>query len=763
MNKAHNYGAIGAVVGPCIVFLIFLGPTIAHLNTTFFQAKGDGVQSYYNTLFHVKHDTSYMHSNSMNYPYGENAFFTNNFMPISNTIKWISSTIIDISSYTLGIINGLMLGTFVLCSLCLYLLFQQWKLPVWYSVLVGIGLTFLSPQLIRLYGHYLLSFGFVIPFTLLMLTKFYEKVSYKISVYIGLVVLLLSAFSFYFFALIGFIIGLYFLLNKAYRRISFLCTHGLLQLVLPFVIIQLWMYLTNEVTDRTASPWGFFAYNSNLNGVFVPLNQPVAEVIDHLIGIGRCSFEGRAFIGYVADLFFIVLLISGVKYLISKGRVRNQIVFQKEIEGQFFFIGFGALFISFGLPFIIPGLEKGLEYLAVFKQLRAIGRFAWIFFFIINVLAFVFVYRWASTKRKYLRYVLLILSIVVLYHDAFLNFRSVFTVIQNQEHIISDWENELPENKVLNQLLPSIDNYQAIINLPSFHVGSESIWTDINAKSCIGAYRLAMKTGLSISSVHSGRMSLSQTYKNVAMFAEAYRPLKILNDYPNQKPFLMCVVPRACSAAELKIVNKGRFLFDWLGMKLYHLDYQVLQEIGAGLYDESLANIDSNHINPMHLIVKTFNDSINVNALRGQGCYEGVLNGPNVLLDTILRNEKEQDLILSFWMKGVEKDMYPRSNFSIKLFENPAKEEGSELEIYSDWNTLFRYFKTYDKDWVLIEIPLLAIPKGAYRMKVFTVNKVLKNRPIYFDELQVRPKGSDVYFDHPEGIIVNNRLYLKAL
>ncbi len=60
------------------VLSLFYGNLFNKLNTVSFASGGDGLQSYVNMEYHIRYDTSYMRCNSMNYPYGEHVFFSNN-------------------------------------------------------------------------------------------------------------------------------------------------------------------------------------------------------------------------------------------------------------------------------------------------------------------------------------------------------------------------------------------------------------------------------------------------------------------------------------------------------------------------------------------------------------------------------------------------------------------------------------------------------------------------------------------------------------
>ena len=164
-----------------IFFLVWgYGKLLEYPNSKYFGANGDGLQAYYGAVYHVKHDPTYWRSQGMNYPYGEQVFFTGGQPLVANVIKLVSH-VIDISDYTVAILNLIMLFSIVLSALCIYLIFKQLKLPWIYSAMVAVAIAFLSPQTERLGGHYSLTYQFAIPLFILALMKFYENPSTKIG------------------------------------------------------------------------------------------------------------------------------------------------------------------------------------------------------------------------------------------------------------------------------------------------------------------------------------------------------------------------------------------------------------------------------------------------------------------------------------------------------------------------------------------------------------------------------------------------------
>ncbi|MEM9824106.1 MAG: hypothetical protein AAF985_23675, partial [Bacteroidota bacterium] len=123
-------------------------------NSHFIGHSMDGYRSYMAALYHIKHDTSYGHYEGMNYPYGDRVDFTDNIPLISNGIKFISQNIVDLSPWTIGIWNSFLLLSILLSGVFMYLIFRELELPLWYALLISVGISFLSPQLYRTYAHY---------------------------------------------------------------------------------------------------------------------------------------------------------------------------------------------------------------------------------------------------------------------------------------------------------------------------------------------------------------------------------------------------------------------------------------------------------------------------------------------------------------------------------------------------------------------------------------------------------------------------------
>ena len=59
-----------------IMLYVFYGELLPKTDKILFSKGGDGLKSYYASQYHLKYDTDYLHTDCMNYPYGEFSFYS---------------------------------------------------------------------------------------------------------------------------------------------------------------------------------------------------------------------------------------------------------------------------------------------------------------------------------------------------------------------------------------------------------------------------------------------------------------------------------------------------------------------------------------------------------------------------------------------------------------------------------------------------------------------------------------------------------------
>lgn len=753
----------------CCMFFYF-GKLLQNPNQVYFGATDDGLQAYYGAIYHVKHDTSYWHMNAMNYPYGEQVFFTGCQPFISNPIKLISE-VIDISDYTLGILNCVMLFSVFFCALCLYLIFKHLRLPPLYTAVASVGITFLSPQIVRLACHNSLTYQFAIPLFLFLILKFHEAPSLKKSLVISLLVFFMAGTHFYFFGFFAVIAvaywAYYFFSKKTTKQtLQYSLLHSFIQIGIPFLLFQIITLLIESPNDRTSNPWGYLTYISNLAGVFYPFGKPYEKLFATFVKPELpYTMEGYAYIGIVASVALLFLIGIFLKRILTFRFKEVVQITDNTLLNVLFWASIAALILSFGYPFKIRGNEYLLQYVGLLKQMRGIARFSWAFYYIINIVAFYKIYQWMSGKSPFIKRTILSIAVLLIFYDSYYMANPVSIVLNNHIPRIEDKQNKSIENQWLNDI--NINDYQAIITLPYFHVGSENVWM-IRASEIIGhVYITSIKTGLPTMSSVMSRTSLSQTYKNLPVILEPYRPLKVLEDMRSKKPFLVLVLENELNSDERKFLSKCKKLNETTLFNVYELPFEELENKGRDLYanaQEQLKTTKTHSVDDYKYTdsIKTFvhnkyNQKVNLNKTFDNYYLGRILDYNLVFHDTLPLVKNEQQYTVSFWMDNFTEDLYPRTSCVLECIDSlGVSYNRTEFGMHTRIRTL-------DGNKALIEEVInVKNSKDLFAITIWHYEIFDKEKMIKISDLLIRPTKDTLYkLNGNQSIICNTREYLS--
>lgn len=771
------------------VLIVFFGEILKNPNQVYFSNSGDGLQSYYTTIYHIKYDSTYSHFQGMNYPYGEHILFTNCQPVISNTLKFISQNIIDVSDYAIGVINLMMLFSIVIAAIFLYLILREFNLNWIYSIFVAIGISYLSPLVNRFPGHYSLSYVSTIPIILYLLIKFYKNPSWIISLITGLFILIMTTFHMYNFAFAAFILGIFWIIqlisDKNYRKWKFSLINIFLQIILPILIINIWLLITDTVSDRTSYPWGFVAYKSSWVGIFLP--QPFIKLsfLESFLYTPSSSWEGLSYIGHVSTFYYIfiftfwscipffspknivfflsILIIGFVIYFLTKRKKNFLILSQNKFINIILWIGFISLPLSFAWPFsYFPEL---IYFAGPLKQFRGIGRFAWIFYFTINIATFYIIYN-LKYFRKNINIVIMIIAILVLYIDAYSNIKNVPQYITNKVPELSNSSEKVAFDSIIDTI--DISKYQSIIPIPFFHVGSENFWLTSYGKSDYYSIIFSLKTGLPLNAVMMSRTSISQSINNIALVLEPYKKLKVIEDCKSPNSFLLLVAE--CSeikSSEKELINKATFIVKNNFFSLYEISPSIIQQTSDSTYIKVKNELASEKLFSFNNYYSTdsinrflsldFNDKISSYSYEGKGCYTGNIKKYNRIFEGNIPNIiPDSEFVFSFWFGKIDQDLFPRTTVEVAYADSLGN------IIRADSCAINRLIKTINNDWALTEFRF-KMKSEEKKLLVTIWNNDLKNKDtLFIDEILIRPFYTNIYkINKEKSIIKNNREYIK--
>ncbi len=747
MKKFFEYIAVTAI--GLLFTYFFAGDSVKNINHKYFAQNGDGAKDYYATFYHIKHDKSYIHSSSMNYPFGESIFFGGSQPIVSNSIKFISQNIYDISPYTVAIHNLLILLSIGLTVLVIYLIFRHLNLPWWYSIIPAIGLTFLSPQIDRIGGHFALSYTVVLPLFILLILKFERKQSVGKSILIMLIGLWASITHGYFFTFYMAIFVAYWLCQKPWSKgfeWSKQWLHIAIQIVIPLVLVPTLILYLDPVEDRTTWPWGFLFYRAYPESVFLSPGRPYWSWLNNLVKIRNLQWEGIAYVGLVSTVAFVIIFYKSIKNAFKR-RWRNAFeITNIPVINGLFWLSFLLLLFAFGIPFIF-NLEFLLEYLGPIRQFRGIGRFAWLFFYMMNIVTFYLIWQKLKDLKPIYR-ALLIVPFAILSYDAWFHSKS-------QHHFIN---NSLPELDYAYHTSQkpniNIDDFQCIMPIPFFSIGSENYWHEAACHgSVVKMYALSQLTGLPLNATNTSRSSVRQCVENLNLIMEPLHEFPVLKYYDKTRDILLFVDPSCdqINENERRIISISTPMDTLWGFQMRKIkidDLNRLPVIFQNEYKQKLSETNDTSKNDVYF--KEYDTDTTALAFMGAGALKLNGHGYTNLFWGRLANGNASEITLSFWVSNMKKDIVPRNRIEIVT----GKEEGK----WETWNGFgfMEQTKAFEGDWALVEYNLkLNNPSDFISISVAPLLR--KSGDVYIDNVLIKPTGSTDTFRVGKNLLINNR------
>lgn len=520
-----NSRLIGMILITLIMLLLMwpgFGEVIMHPNGFLFAKEGDGLKNYFNLGYYLKYDNGLVFS-GVNYPYGENLLYTDTHPVYALILNLLDDHIWSLGSNSVAIINLSILSGAIAGALVLFLILTHYELPWWYAVIVAVCIAFLSPQWDRIHGHLSLSYLFVIPMFWYLTLK-YEGSSRKRNwwIIIALFALMAGGIHLYYLAIGSAFIIIYAILSwlaiRAGKSTATMrsCYMLALSVILPLLTILLLSSFTDTVIDRPKAPYGFYVYHATFESVFIPHYSSVSNFLGSIFHLSM-NWEGRAFVG-TPVLVFLLGLLSTIIFGRSK-EFKDVILSLKPIS-NYGLAAFLVLLFSMCIPFEW-GFRFIPELISPIKQFRALGRFSWVFFYVINVVAAIYFFRISKELVNhglpYLSYAFLAFFIVSWTFDA-----GAFYTNHGPIGIYPNDKLENTDEEYLSRFSSadySVSDFQAVMALPLVAIRTDKMTFDKNLNAHQEAMKCAFHTGLPMIQSSASRPSLSQTLSSIQLIS----------------------------------------------------------------------------------------------------------------------------------------------------------------------------------------------------------------------------------------------------
>jgi hypothetical protein len=727
-----------------LVASFFLGDILRAPNEFHFSKGGDGLQTYYQSIYHLKYDSSAFHQQGLNYPYGESIFFTGGQPFTSNVIRMLIPAV-DLSDHMVGITNGMMLVSIFLCAIFLYLIFKELDVTRIFAVLFAVGLTFITQQWDRFGGHFPLAYLYAVPGMIYFLIRFYQRPAWKWSFILCLYMLfLIFAHIYYlvFFAVIAFGFWLAFVALNKKRNMSVVQSvlHVGLQLIVPFLILQAFISFSSDVLDRPKIPWGFMVYRSGIGSYLFPYGQWYQHWFDGLRPRFDMEWEGLSYIGGVAILLLVLNFFSST---ILFKRVYGQIVrWQNKTFIALAIASVLCIAVSFAFPFNYD-LDRLLHRMGSIQQFRGIGRFAFVAFYLINVLLIALFWK-LPFFHKNVKYAFSVLLLLLMGSEAKMRTGYMSNSIRNERgNVLRPGEIEGLEAIAFNE-------FQAMIPFPFFHVGSENIGMVCAGEFMGHVYDISVKTGLPTFAASMSRTSLDQTFNNMALAKEYLEVPGVIDDLKSELPILLI-----CDTAAMTLHQKQLLRFATpIAAKDKYVYYSIPVK---GFEQQWKSNRDS--LNSMDFSsFKKSEGEVYVSSAADSVEYHPEGHTFKMSYDWVTMIEREipsnwqgKKMLISFWIKNFKRDLIPRTTLEV-IQKNGEETTGYMVQTFDG-----RYVATRGED-ALVEYQIDFDPT-TMSIKFSLQNKLLKGVELEYSDLIIRPEGVDCLILQPKSRRYNNRIY----
>ena len=748
----------------------------------------DGIKTILNTTYHAKYSESYTWFGGMNYPYKEHIMAATELPGFAILFKFFYPSFPWIADYSFGIIHLFLLLSMLLGCIFIYFIFKELNIPWYLAGLFAIAITFMAPQNMRLSSHMGLAPLFVLPSILYFLLRLEKTKELRYAVLLGAFTFIAAFLHFYFFAIIAIFVSLYFFASglgiilmktkghkpytnsstSIFNSIGKLLINFSIGILIPLAFFIFWMLLNDPVSDRSPNPYGFLVYHSNFTNIFSSPHLPLYTWInDKWFYNKTVDFEGWSYVGLTVNFFLITILL---KWIISQFKF-HVFSFIPKAERPFIinllFAGGVMAYLSCSQPFIMEGWEYFLQYTGPYKQFRSTGRFAWAFYFSINIIAFTgFYYLFRLLKNNKTRFVLLIALIAISFYEAY----TFHTNSYVYRHYNVRYAPELEPGKDF----PTVTNidfskYQAIIPSPLFLVGTNNIEIPGSAYIIQQSLVLSNQTGLPVTGAMLTRSSHGRGLNQMQLVTEPYRKPALLNDIKSNKPFVLLesATDKKEYAEKFGHLKKGaKFLAESERWRLYELPIESFTK----RIDSKIASIKNEmqndtlyHMNEFlstdsveNFIYEDFNGFDCEQNYFTEGCYTGIVGKENYLFTGQLPNASiNQEYGLLFWV-NVSPD-----RFATTLFKVTEKFADGRTKVIGQTNPAWGYQVFDNNGWVLMEIPFrISSPENEITIS-FKKQEDYDTRFISVDELLIKPTSTSLYQNKGGVLWKNNRIYFQ--
>jgi hypothetical protein len=752
-----------------VITMLAFGEAFFHPNDYFFSGAGDGFKAYYATEFYLRHQSGGSWHEAFQYPFGSHVLYMDMNPLVSGFLHWLQP-IVDLSAYTVGIINLLMLLGFIPCAWLLFALLRRSHLPRSLAFVFSIIFAFFSPQVDRMIGHFSLAIVFFVPLIWYVTLRIAEGNAKQATIWLIGYGTLVSLFGFMhpYYALLGTAWLIAYTVITAWQRkepwekLRWRYASQMLVALSPSMIVSLWGKLTQQgPQDFVTRPFGMLFYRAGPETIFLPRYSPFNEVWDYFIRVRTMSVEGYAYIGLAGTLIVVSTLYRIFEHLRKgKGRRVRVPVLPHSLRSA---IWAGTLLLIPAMAYPMLLWPDMVEYMGPLVQFRSLGRLAWLFFYptvVFSAWWLYAVYRalgWFApyAKLRQLGVGLMLLAMLSWSLNAAAVLKKQRTYILKQKRSVfieraADYEQLLGDHGFKSS------DFQAILGIPNFHIGSEKFsYSTPSYHGERAVMAVSLQTGLPICNGMAARSPLTPSRLTLQLTAHPQIDKELPAQFPNDKPILLVIIPGKKSPGEAHLIAQATLIAETDFLTLARLDLSAFDDRPREAAKSAFyANKDSLILEGPLLLDRATNTLV----WQSFGPAHDPLGQGSLLFDS--------DSSRTFWRGPVQTPLDGSSlDISFWVFIDQASNylprgkirQYQHGQIISDES--INLAETHDVvgQWARVEFQTKPIAP-AFELEIW-----LKGNQIRCDQLLIRPSSLNVYlYQAEDSLLMLNNYPLQA-
>ena len=470
VERALDFTLVAAGV---VMWLGWFGPLFQRLGSVILKPGGDGLKNTFTFVWQVVHGDSYTEFSGMNAPFGEHICYTDGH-------PWLAALMQATGPWTteqaLAMLNGFTLLSVPLSAASFFLLFRTLgERRIARALPAAVALSFMQPAVMRLGGHYALNhvWMFVGCWALWRWARTEAK-SFLIPLF------LLQTLAWFTHAYLGAMSSGFILFASGFEAVhqrSWRLSWPAAVSLASTGVFRGFIALTDHHEGRIEHPTGFWRGHGELVDWLVPIVGPMRTAVNELTAVDL-TWEASAYWGIGTMAVLVALAVKRQGASLGRYEVLAAVA-----------LGLVAL----GLPW--RWAPDALEALPVFKQFRAVGRFAWPLAAVAGVAAF-----WAVRNRPWLLRLLVVSWLV-----------EGGAVLR----VAATWSAPSP---FLDVPLSAPPNVHALLPLPFTHYGSEAHTLARREEAMRVATVVAQATGIPMMAANLTRVAVPEARAQLAQF-----------------------------------------------------------------------------------------------------------------------------------------------------------------------------------------------------------------------------------------------------